>query len=109
MSESTGTQPPEELEKRKAERRDLARAYKRFFTSEDGKRILADLESKCNWGRDPYSQGVTGKDLSYRCGTQVPLRHIHTMRDIPLDPLGRTEKKPRSAKSKVSPLSPPTT
>jgi hypothetical protein len=88
----------DELEKRKNEDRDLTRAYQRFFFSEDGKRILADLETKCQWGKNPYLAGITGKDLAYRCGLLEPIRYIHTRKDRPLDPLGKKEKK-RTAKS----------
>lgn len=98
-----GVQPPDkELEKRREAQRDLTRAYKRFFSSEDGKRILSDLEAKSQWGHNPYLAGISGKDLSYRCGLLEPIRYIHTQKDSPLDPLGRAPKK-RSAKSSHTP------
>lgn len=94
-----GAQPPDkELEKRREAQRELRRAYQRFFSSEDGKRILADLEQKSQFGQNPYILGVSHADLSYRCGLLEPIRYIHSQKNAPLDPLGRVPKR-RTAKS----------
>lgn len=96
------SQPLEvELERRRTEQRELIRSYKRFFTSEDGKRVLLDLEKKYHWGDDPYTPQIEHGELAFRCGTHSPLRYINKMRDTVLAPLGQKPVK-RSAKSKAN-------
>lgn len=93
------SQPPEqEAEKRRNADRDLARAYKRLWATEDGRRVLEDLEARTHYKDDPYAVGIAHGDLSYRCGTQSPIRYIHKQLAKVLAPLGR-KKEQREAKS----------
>jgi len=99
MSEPTSqplTTPKEDAEKRKEARRELCKAYKRCFATDDGKRVLGDLRALFHWGDDPYLNGISHADLAQRCGTHSPLRHIKKMMDANL---GEVVKKPRRAKA----------
>jgi hypothetical protein len=99
MSEPTSQPPPpaKEAEDRRASARELTKAYKRCFATDDGKRVLADLRARYHWGDDPYQHGISHADLAQRCGLHSPLRHIAKM--IEAD-LGETTKKPKAAKAK---------
>ena len=102
----TGNQPAEtpetEAEKRHDAQRELVRAYKRVFSTEDGRRVLADLERKYHWGEDPYTIGIEHGDLSFHCGVHSPIRYIHKMKNTELRPLGK--KAPKAlAKSGLAP------
>lgn len=87
-----------DLEKRQHEEREMIRTYKRLFATEDGKTVLADLERRTNYKKGPYAHGIGHGDLSYRCGTQDPVRHIREQLDVVLKPLG-TKRELRAAKS----------
>lgn len=105
METASQPQPPspeQDKERRREAHRDLVRCYKRFCASDDGRRLLADLEAKFHWGDDPYASGIQIGDLSFRCGTHSPLRHIHKMRDTVLAPLGK-KRKAVTAKSGLAP------
>lgn len=101
MSEEPDS-PEKIAEKRASAHRDLVRAYKRFGASEDGRRILADLEEKYGFDRDDFVYGGTAMDLAYRNGTKSPIRYIRKMRDMVLRPLGTKAPKVR-AKSGLAP------
>lgn len=94
---------PEQIaEQRAKEQRELTLCYKRLFTSEDGQRVLADIEAKYGFHRDDYVYGCTQMDLAYRNGVKSPIRYMRLMRDAVLKPLGEKPKKTK-AKSGVVP------
>lgn len=98
MSEPTSQPPAAEAEKRKQEERELTRAHKRLWATEDGRRILADLEKRTNFDKGPYAHGIGHGDLAYRCGTQDPVRYIREQLAKVLTPLGKKVEK-KTAKS----------
>lgn len=89
--------PEQVAEQRTTAHRDLVRAYKRLFTSDDGRRVLADLEEKYGFDRDDYVYGCTPGDHAYRSGLKSPIRYIRKMRDSALPVLGD---KPRKLKAR---------
>ena len=103
MSEPTTPQTPQsDQEKRNEAARDLIRAYKRCFSSEDGRRVLADLDKKYGWGNDPFEPGIGHADLANRCGMHSPLRYIHKMKEKELPAIPKAQKQIK-AKSGLSP------
>jgi hypothetical protein len=103
MSESSQpATPAAEAEKRHEAARDLTRAYKRLFSSTDGRIVLADLEAKTGFAKEVYTVGLAHADLTYRLGTQTPLRHIHEQMQRELPAIGSPPKK-RAARSGSTP------
>jgi hypothetical protein len=104
-------QPPSEMEieaaKRRDETRELVLAYKRCFTSESGRRVLADLCAKFGFDKKEHENssfipGASATDVAWRDGSKDPVRHILKMRDVELKPLGAAAEK-RKAKSGLAP------
>jgi hypothetical protein len=110
MSIGNGQPPsPQEIEaaKRRDEARELVLAYKRCFSSDSGKRVLADLCAKFGFDKkqhenSSYIPGASATDVSWRDGSKDPVRHILKMRDVELRPLGAAAEN-RKAKSGLAP------
>lgn len=52
--------------------------YGDVFTSEAGKKVLADLESRCNWRISSYVAGDANA-TAFEEGKRAVLLHIHNM------------------------------
>lgn len=98
MSDNPSQPPAAESEKRAQEERELTKAHKRLWATEDGRRVLADLERRTNYTKGPYAHGIGHGDLAYRCGTQDPVRYIHEQQEKVMKPMGE-KKERKSAKS----------
>lgn len=103
MSDPTTQTTESDAERRSTEQRNLTRAYKRCFASEDGRIVLADLKKK--YGFDPdgienddFVYGCTATDMAYRTGNKSPLRYVMKMVAKQL-PVVEPKKRLRKARS----------
>lgn len=94
-------QPPtvaqQEAEKRAAAERELLVAYRRCFATDSGKVVLADLKRKVGYKRSPYTLGIGGKDLAFRCGGQEVVHGITLNIESPFPLFGQ---KPKNRKAR---------
>jgi hypothetical protein len=52
--------------------------YNDLFTSEAGKKVLGDLEARCNWRSSSYVAGDANA-TAFEEGKRAVLLHIHNM------------------------------
>lgn len=104
MADDGPKTPEKEAEERRTAQRNLIRAYKRLFATDDGRLVLADLADKFGEDKQEYVYGCTAMDLSFRTGLRQHIRHIRKMKAMELQPLGAKPKR-RSAKSGLAPRS----
>lgn len=52
--------------------------YNDLFTGEAGKKVLADLEARCNWRTSSYVAGDANA-TAFEEGKRAVLLHIHNM------------------------------
>lgn len=86
-----------EQTKREAARRLLVKSYKATFSTEHGKRVLADL--KLRFGFDVCeadSELLSDNIIARRCFAKRPIHHIEKMRNASLE-LVRKPKRGKSA------------
>jgi|TARA_R100000234_G_C4943508_1_gene153991 hypothetical protein len=58
----------------------LIHMYKDVFTSDNGKKVLFDLEARCSWRSSSYVQGDPNA-TAFEEGKRSVLLHIHNMLD----------------------------
>lgn len=65
--------------------REMARAYRRLFATEDGKAVLADLQNQFGWGKPSARVGMRNEEVWMAEGMKLPLFHIDHMITVNLD------------------------
>jgi hypothetical protein len=93
---SNERQSPADIAKRQVEaQRQLMLDYKATFTTEKGRRVLADLKHRFGFGRWAAKDTKDGEVIVRRVFMQGPIHHIQDM----LDANPRKEPKPNKALS----------
>lgn len=83
----SGTDPrAAQDEKRQALQRLLVIHYKRCFTSDSGKKVLADLKKRFGFNQWPAEDTEDERKIARRVFAQGPLYHIQKQLDNPLKP-----------------------
>ena len=57
---------------------EMKQLYNDVFTSESGKKVLEDLEKRCNWGWTSYVAGDSYA-TTFEEGKRAAILHIHQM------------------------------
>lgn len=68
--------PPTTEQKQQQARRRLILAYKRCFTTESGKTVLADLKHQFGWDRWEADNSDNAEVIARRCSAKGPIFHI---------------------------------
>jgi hypothetical protein len=93
---SDDPQTPAQMAKRQAEaQRQLVLDYKATFTTEKGKRVLADLKHRFGFGRWAAKDTEDERTIARRVFMQGPLHHIQDM----IDATPQRDPKPKRALS----------